>query len=240
MTRTESSPATYDADVAIIGYGPSGVVAASYLGMAGVSTVVLEKDKDLYVRARAVTVNDWTLPDLPGLRHRRAGQGRHGPVSLHHLEDLREQAGVPHPSQAGRARPALGDDDLSAGAGSRDPTQRGEVRLARRALRPPLHRAHPDRRRRHGQRHGRGRRRVHAAGALRAGRRWWQQPGTSERRARDGRRDPPAALARHRRQGPELVAGVQRAGLLGRPGTSGGRHPVGEGQPPVGDPPERG
>lgn len=61
MTRAESSSDTYDADVAIIGYGPSGVVAASYLGMAGISTVVLEKDKDLYVRARAVTVNDWTL-----------------------------------------------------------------------------------------------------------------------------------------------------------------------------------
>ena len=51
----------YDADVAIVGYGPSGVIAATYLGMAGISTVVLEKDADLYNRARAVTVNDWTL-----------------------------------------------------------------------------------------------------------------------------------------------------------------------------------
>lgn len=51
----------FDADVAIVGYGPSGVTAATYLGMGGVSTVVLEKDKDLYSRARAVTVNDWTL-----------------------------------------------------------------------------------------------------------------------------------------------------------------------------------
>ncbi len=51
----------YDADVAIVGYGLCGVVAATYLGLAGVSTVVLEKDKDLYNRARAVTVNDWTL-----------------------------------------------------------------------------------------------------------------------------------------------------------------------------------
>lgn len=52
---------TYDAEVAIVGYGPSGVTAATYLGMAGISTVVIEKDADLYSRARAVTVNDWTL-----------------------------------------------------------------------------------------------------------------------------------------------------------------------------------
>lgn len=59
MTRPEHT--AHDADVAIVGYGPSGVIAATYLGMAGISTVVLEKDKDLYSRARAVTVNDWTL-----------------------------------------------------------------------------------------------------------------------------------------------------------------------------------
>ncbi|MCA0331376.1 MAG: bifunctional 3-(3-hydroxy-phenyl)propionate/3-hydroxycinnamic acid hydroxylase [Actinobacteria bacterium] len=55
------SVGTFDADVAIVGYGPSGVVAASMLGKAGVPTVVLERDVDLYSRARAVTVNDWTL-----------------------------------------------------------------------------------------------------------------------------------------------------------------------------------
>jgi 3-(3-hydroxy-phenyl)propionate hydroxylase len=57
----------FDADVAIVGYGPSGVIAASLLGKAGISVVVLERDVDLYSRARAVTVNDWTLRILQEL-----------------------------------------------------------------------------------------------------------------------------------------------------------------------------
>ena len=57
----------FDAEIAVIGYGPSGVVAASMLGKAGVSTIVLERDVDLYARARAVTVNDWTLRILQEL-----------------------------------------------------------------------------------------------------------------------------------------------------------------------------
>jgi 3-(3-hydroxy-phenyl)propionate hydroxylase len=57
----------FDAEVAVIGCGPSGVVAASMLGKAGVATVVLERDVDLYSRARAVTVNDWTLRILQEL-----------------------------------------------------------------------------------------------------------------------------------------------------------------------------
>ncbi len=51
----------YDADVAIIGYGPTGVAAANILGKHGIKTVIFEKDKDLYSRARAVTVSDWTM-----------------------------------------------------------------------------------------------------------------------------------------------------------------------------------
>ena len=50
-----------DADVAIIGYGPTGVAAANILGQHGIKTVIFEKDKDLYSRARAVTVSDWTM-----------------------------------------------------------------------------------------------------------------------------------------------------------------------------------
>ena len=57
----------FDADVAVIGYGPSGVIAASFLGKAGIPTIVLEKDQDLYSRARAVTVNDWSLRILQEL-----------------------------------------------------------------------------------------------------------------------------------------------------------------------------
>ena len=51
----------YDADVAIVGYGPTGVAAANALGAAGVSVVAFERDAAIYPRARAVTVNDWTM-----------------------------------------------------------------------------------------------------------------------------------------------------------------------------------
>ena len=51
----------YDADVAILGFGPSGVAAANALGSYGVSAVAFERDRDIYPRARAVTVSDWSL-----------------------------------------------------------------------------------------------------------------------------------------------------------------------------------
>lgn len=56
-----------DAEVVVVGYGPSGEVLASLLAASGVSTIVLERDRDLYSRARAVTVNDWTLRILQEL-----------------------------------------------------------------------------------------------------------------------------------------------------------------------------
>jgi 3-(3-hydroxy-phenyl)propionate hydroxylase len=52
---------SYDADVAIVGYGPSGIIAALTLAKYGVSAVVFERHRDIYQRARAVTVNDWTM-----------------------------------------------------------------------------------------------------------------------------------------------------------------------------------
>ncbi len=52
---------TFDADVAIIGYGPTGVSAANFLGIRGVRTIAFERDANVYSRARAVTVNDWTM-----------------------------------------------------------------------------------------------------------------------------------------------------------------------------------
>lgn len=55
-----SDPA-FDTDVAIIGYGPTGVSAANFLGSQGVRVIAFEREKDIYQRARAVTVNDWTL-----------------------------------------------------------------------------------------------------------------------------------------------------------------------------------
>lgn len=51
----------FDADVAVVGYGPSGVTAANFLGQYGVSTLVFERAKDIYSRARAVTMDEYTL-----------------------------------------------------------------------------------------------------------------------------------------------------------------------------------
>ena len=53
--------ANFDADVIIIGYGPSGVSAANVLGQYGIKTIAFERYKDIYARARAVTTNDWTM-----------------------------------------------------------------------------------------------------------------------------------------------------------------------------------
>jgi 3-(3-hydroxy-phenyl)propionate hydroxylase len=57
----KNSSKEFDADVAIIGYGPSGVMAANVLGKRGVKTIAIERYKDIYARARAVTINDWTM-----------------------------------------------------------------------------------------------------------------------------------------------------------------------------------
>lgn len=51
----------YDADVAIVGYGPTGVIAALTLAKHGISAIAFERHRDIYPRARAVTVNDWTM-----------------------------------------------------------------------------------------------------------------------------------------------------------------------------------
>lgn len=56
-----STKEKFDADVAIVGYGPTGLAAALCLGHYGIRTVVLERDRGIYQRARAVTVNDWTM-----------------------------------------------------------------------------------------------------------------------------------------------------------------------------------
>lgn len=52
---------TYDADIAIIGYGPSGVAAANALGSYGLSAIAFDRESGIYQRARAVTINDWTM-----------------------------------------------------------------------------------------------------------------------------------------------------------------------------------
>ncbi len=51
---TEDS--TYD--VAVIGYGPTGATAANLLGQLGLSVVVIERDPDVYGRARAISTDE--------------------------------------------------------------------------------------------------------------------------------------------------------------------------------------
>src|SRR6201999_3104909 len=45
-------------DVAVIGYGPTGATAANLLGRLGLSVVVIERDPDVYSRARAISTDE--------------------------------------------------------------------------------------------------------------------------------------------------------------------------------------
>jgi 3-(3-hydroxy-phenyl)propionate hydroxylase len=56
-----TSEVTLDTDVILVGYGPTAVAAANFLGAYGIRTIAFERYKDIYARARAVTVNDWTM-----------------------------------------------------------------------------------------------------------------------------------------------------------------------------------
>jgi 3-(3-hydroxy-phenyl)propionate hydroxylase len=51
-----SNPDTYD--VAVIGYGPTGATAANLLGQLGLKVVVIERDPDVYNRARAISTDE--------------------------------------------------------------------------------------------------------------------------------------------------------------------------------------
>lgn len=48
-------------DVAVIGYGPTGVTAANLLGQAGLKVVVVERNPDIYGRARAISTDEEVL-----------------------------------------------------------------------------------------------------------------------------------------------------------------------------------
>lgn len=51
-----SETLTYD--VAVIGYGPTGATAANLLGQLGLNVVVIERDPDVYHRARAISIDE--------------------------------------------------------------------------------------------------------------------------------------------------------------------------------------
>lgn len=48
-------------DVAIVGYGPVGATAANLLGQRGLKVVVIERDPDIYFRARAISTDEEVL-----------------------------------------------------------------------------------------------------------------------------------------------------------------------------------
>src|SRR6201991_1074416 len=45
-------------DVAVIGYGPTGATAANLLGQMGLGVLVIERDPDVYNRARAISTDE--------------------------------------------------------------------------------------------------------------------------------------------------------------------------------------
>jgi 3-(3-hydroxy-phenyl)propionate hydroxylase len=51
-----TTPDTYD--VAVIGYGPTGATAANLLGQLGLKVLVVERDPDVYGRARAISTDE--------------------------------------------------------------------------------------------------------------------------------------------------------------------------------------
>jgi 3-(3-hydroxy-phenyl)propionate hydroxylase len=52
------SPARRDVcDVAVVGFGPSGAVAAALLGQAGLKTIVLDRARDIYDKPRAIALD---------------------------------------------------------------------------------------------------------------------------------------------------------------------------------------
>jgi 3-(3-hydroxy-phenyl)propionate hydroxylase len=54
-----SSEGAYD--VAVIGYGPTGATAANLLGQLGLKVLVIERDPDIYSRARAISTDEEVL-----------------------------------------------------------------------------------------------------------------------------------------------------------------------------------
>lgn len=61
MTDSGSTDSAGTFDVAIIGYGPTGATAANLLGQLGLKVLVIERDPDIYGRARAISTDEEVL-----------------------------------------------------------------------------------------------------------------------------------------------------------------------------------
>src|SRR5262245_56891223 len=48
-------------DVAVVGYGPTGATAANLLGQLGLKVLVVDRDADVYSRARAISTDEEVL-----------------------------------------------------------------------------------------------------------------------------------------------------------------------------------
>ncbi len=64
---SDSTSTGGDYEVAIVGYGPTGVTLANFLGSFGIRTLVIERERELYARARAVTVDGKTIRQFQAL-----------------------------------------------------------------------------------------------------------------------------------------------------------------------------
>ena len=58
LTKESSVTDEMTYDVAIVGYGPVGVTAANLLGQMGLNVVVVERDPNIYARARAISTDE--------------------------------------------------------------------------------------------------------------------------------------------------------------------------------------
>lgn len=115
-------------DVIVVGYGPTGATAANLLGQLGLSTLVIERDLDVFPRQRAMAVDQDALRVWEGLGLLPAmAEGLHSDVRVHFCRrgrrilsfDGRPGDGQGHPGTSFFHQPTL-EGALRAGASALD------------------------------------------------------------------------------------------------------------------------
>lgn len=76
--------------VAVVGYRPTGATAADVLGQLGLKVVVVERDPDIYNRARAISTDEEVRGHTPERRTviDKLAQFKVGALPLTHREDV--------------------------------------------------------------------------------------------------------------------------------------------------------